>query len=81
MAASNVEVYIRYFPNDRTFARRTERTREEGENGNRRGQLWESDVGFAIICSGCEMAKPLNSLRQKERQGGTRRWDLFHDQA
>lgn len=37
MTASDAEVYIRYFPNDRTFARRTERTREEGGNGNRRG--------------------------------------------
>lgn len=74
---NDTEVYIRYFPSDRTFARRTERTREGGSR-----QLWESDVvGFAISCSGCEMAKPLNSLRQRERQYGTRRRDLFHDRA
>jgi len=41
-------------------------------------QLWESDiVGFAISCSGYEMAKPLNSLRQRERQGGAQRGICF----
>lgn len=32
-AEHDAEVYIRYFPSDRTFARHTERTRED-ENGN-----------------------------------------------
>lgn len=49
-----------------------ERRRREREPPAPR-QLWESDVvGFAISCSGCEMTKPLNSLRQREQQGGTR---------
>lgn len=80
--ANDVEVYIRYFPSDRTFARRTERTREEDGNENLRGNCGKA-TSLASL-SAARDAKWRSHWIPWDKGSGradARRGDLFHDRA
>lgn len=80
MTASDVEVYIRYFPSDRTFARRTERTREEGGNGGNRRSNCGKATSLASL-SAARDAKWRSHWIPWDKGSRTERGDLFHDRA
>lgn len=62
----SAEVCIRYFPSDRTFARRAERTKEK--QAATAAATVGKPTSLASLSAAREMAKPLNSLRQREQR-------------